>query len=499
MRKYHWLSLLGLLISFPLTARDFSYTYEGSTVNYNILDEDAKTCEVRSVDIDNSGKLIIPEIAIDGDSQYSVVAIHGDASFGHSITSVSIPKSINRIPYNPFRSSFSLTEINVDPDNPNFASYKGALYNKELTELIAVAGGSDGNFEIPNSVIRVCQFAFGGCMKLKSITIPNSVEYIEYLAFWACNSLTSLTFPASVTEIEQPLWDCQSMTEINVDPDNLNFASFEGALYSKGKKDLIAVANGIKGALVIPSSVKTIKDRAFFGCRYLTSVLIPGSVEEIGEFSFQLCAPLTDIYVASDNPNYSSFEGALYNKDQSVLMRVGEGREGHFVIPPSVEKIGSNAFSDCYNLTSVFISASVKEIDVWAFHNIRGMNVYCAAKNPPSCAENAFDENNYKYGTLYIPVGSKPSYELFSVWPNFKNIVEFDFAGIDDVVDSESSTSLQVKDGRICVMNKPAKGDVTVYTIQGQIVAQTFSEEVDGLPSGIYIVTVGSRYFKVIL
>lgn len=313
-----------------------------------------------------------------------------------------------------------------------------------------------------------------------------------------CDELTSMTIPASVIQIGPVAFGwCISLMEINVDPNNLNYASFEGALYNKELTDLIIVANGKKGKFVIPTSVSTIEDYAFAGCEYLTSIIITASVMEIGDFIWG-CWSLTDIYVAPDNPNYSSFEGALYNKDKSVLVRVGEGRKGQFVIPSSVEKIGYCAVYSCDNLTSVFIPGSITEIDRHAFAGSDNLKkIYCDAENPPSCAEDAFIEYNYEESTLYVPVGAKSVYEQADPWHNFKNIVESDFAGIDAIAASEKSISIKVEHGRICVMNKPAESAVKVYSTQGRMVAQTCSDEISGLPSGIYIVTVGARSFKV--
>lgn len=490
--------MLGLLISFQLVARDFSYTYEGNTLTYTVLDENAKTCEVKN-GYDASGKLTIPETAIDGVSKYSVVAIDCYAFGSNSgITSVMIPISVTKIPFNPFSGQRSLTEINVDPDNPSFSSYKGALFNKELTKLIAVGGGWKGKFVIPNSVIEINLGAFSGCIKLKSVTIPNSVSYIGIQAFAECYELTSVTIPASVIQIGPLAFDlCFSLMEINVDSNNLNYASFEGALYNKELTDLIIVGNGKKGKFVIPTSVGTIADYAFFDCAYLTSIIIPASVMEIGEDFIERCWSLTDIYVAPDNPNFSSFEGALYNKDKSVLVRVCQGKKGQFVIPSSVEKIGDSAILWCDNLTSVFIPESITEIERHAFGNCLSLKkIYCVAETPPSCAEDAFEGGAIE-GTLYVPVGAKSVYEQVDPWRNFKNIVESDFAGIDAVAASESSVTLKVENGRIFVMNKPVESVIKVYSTQGWMVAQTFSEEVSGLPSGIYIVTVGARSFKV--
>lgn len=50
------LALLGVLLAQPVIAqdledeaRDFTYEYEGQTLTYTVLDEDAKTCETKRV------------------------------------------------------------------------------------------------------------------------------------------------------------------------------------------------------------------------------------------------------------------------------------------------------------------------------------------------------------------------------------------------------------------------------------------------------------------
>lgn len=500
MKKY-LLSILGLLIFFPFVARDFSYTYDGKTLTYSVLDESIKTCEVKAGN-NASGNLTIPEIAIDGDSQYSVVAIGHDAFFNaKDLTSVTIPKSVTDIFSNPFLNSASLNEIIVDSENPNFISDNGALYNKELTKLLAVGGGSRGQFVIPNSVTQINQFAFGYCDKLKSVTIPNSIKYIGLRAFLSCCGLTSLTIPASVTLIEPMAFDdCRSLTEIKVSPYNPNYASFEGALYNKRKTDLIAVGGGKKDIFVIPDFVNTIKDYVFYGCHYLTSITIPGSVSTIGKYSFDGCDSLTDINVAPENPDYASLDGVLYNKSLYFLIRVGEGRKGHFIMLSRIS-IDELAFYNCNKLTSLFFPDTSRDIyiDDFAFENTGNLKrVYCAAEIPPSCSKNGFGEKIHE-GTLYVPVGAKSVYEQADPWRNFKNIVEFDFAGIDAVGAAESSLTIKIENGRIFVVNKPAESAVKVYSLLGRMVAQTCGDEIVGLPSGIYIVIVGTRSFKVIL
>lgn len=64
------------------------------------------------------------------------------------------------------------------------------------------------------------------------------------------------------------------------------------------------------------------------------------------------------------------------------------------------------------------------------------------SKVPIKIHENGFflstDEvNTFNNATLYVPKGTKVKYQEADVWKNFKNIVEFEPSGIDDIVADE--------------------------------------------------------------
>ena len=67
---------------------------------------------------------------------------------------------------------------------------------------------------IPNSMERIGKSAFDGCTSLTSITIPNSVTSIGNFAFGGCSALTSITIPNSVTTIECLFPLCTSLTSV---------------------------------------------------------------------------------------------------------------------------------------------------------------------------------------------------------------------------------------------------------------------------------------------
>ena len=122
--------------------------------------------------------------------------------------------------------------------------------------------------------------------------------------------------------------------------------------------------------LVLPDNLVTINDFAFRGCEGLIEIDIPSKVNYVGYAAFDLCSSLTTINVDSDNLNYCSVNGILYNKDMTSLLRYPEGKkDDYFSIPEGVTEIGSHAFYRCSNLTNVVMPESVTIIGYYAFYD----------------------------------------------------------------------------------------------------------------------------------
>ncbi|MDE6811000.1 MAG: hypothetical protein K2J15_01485, partial [Muribaculaceae bacterium] len=73
------------MLALPAFARDFSYTFEGKTLTYTVIDEESKTCRTKEgfgiyPGNDVSGDLTIPATVSDETSNYTVTEI-GALSF----------------------------------------------------------------------------------------------------------------------------------------------------------------------------------------------------------------------------------------------------------------------------------------------------------------------------------------------------------------------------------------------------------------------------------
>ncbi len=141
--------------------------------------------------------------------------------------------------------------------------------------------------------------------------------------------------------------------------------------------------NGSATEVTIPSTIDgnkvTIVREAFMNCDFITSVTVPESVEvfptanesissafDQGIYSFYGCTSLESIYVSDGNNNFSSYDGALYNKEKTKLLLCPEGKNS-IDIPDSVDFIATESFSNCTLLKSVKIPEKVTWIGDWAF------------------------------------------------------------------------------------------------------------------------------------
>ena len=224
---------------------------------------------------------------------------------------------------------------------------------------------------IPNSVTSIGGGAFYGCSGLTSVTISNSITSISAETFYGCSGLTSVTIPNSVTSID---WG------------------------------------------------------SFQGCRGLTSVTIPSSVTSIGGYAFRDCSGLTSVKVSIID------KSAFLNNNVANLIRGAIGmpivliddsgeRIKDFIVPNDISSIGDYAFYNCSGLTSVTIPASVTSIGGFAFDGCSPRFLIVYRAEPALLGENVFNVDYYT--ELYVPKGSKTSYESTGQWKDFKTIIEF--------------------------------------------------------------------------
>ncbi len=363
----------------------------------------------------------------------------GDYAFNgcNKLTSVVIPKSVATIGGFAFSGCIELTiyceaeeRQNGWSSNWNYIDCPVVWNYKEQN-----ASSGDLSWEVTSdNEITIVDVVSG----VTNIVIPEKIEgkpvtAISECAFYNCTSLKSIVIPNSVTSIGKCAFSgCASLENIEVDKGNQNYCSIDGSLYSKDEKTLIQYAPGKKDtSFIIPSSITTIGDYAFYDCDNLAIVIISSSVITIGSYAFSYCESLTIYCEAEIQPSGWSFNWNNSNcpvvwnytkniddlrwkvtsDNEIIIVGVVDGVtsivipaeiEGKVVtaignsafsgnaslesvvIPNSVTSIGSRAFYNCTNLASVIIPNSVTTIGSYAFEYCNNLTIYCEAESQPS-------------------------------------------------------------------------------------------------------------------
>lgn len=281
-------------------------------LHYSIL-EDGTSVELIPIheSMDYPTSVNIPSTVAQNGKEYTVVGI-GDYAFNNwrELTSVTIPETVTYIGNNAF-SSTAIQSINL-----------------------------------PEGLKSIGDYAFAWT-PISEVVLPEGLEKIGASGFWNCGSLRGISIPASVIEIGRSAFGaCWNFATIEVAAENPSYTSAENVLYNKDMTTLM-LAGSDKETIDIPSTVTSIAEDAMHACGRLQTLNLPASVLYIGDGNITNMGGLQTINVDSDNQNYSSIDGVLYNKEQTELIVMPRASEiSDFTVPAAVRSIGYEALGN---------------------------------------------------------------------------------------------------------------------------------------------------------
>jgi len=142
------------------------------------------------------------------------------------------------------------------------------------------------------------------------------------------------------------------------------------------------------------------------------------SITSIGSQAFYNCFGLTSVTIPSSVTSIGS-QAFSYCSDLTSI-----------TIPSSVTSIGSSAFSSCTGLTTVTIPSSVTSIGSYAFFNCSGLDLIYAYSLTPIDLTNSSHVFSYVFTkptnatyTLYVPYSSINLYKAANQWKDLINII----------------------------------------------------------------------------
>lgn len=351
----------------------------------------------------DSGEVVIPK-TIEGYEVKGIGARYSGAAVFQGftgITSIVIPDSVISIDGSAFDGCTSLAEITVSPDNKNYSSVDGVLFNKDGSELIVYPKGNGRSaYTVPDGVTSISGSAFSGCTSLKEIVIPDSVTSIGESAFSGCTSLSKVKLSNNLRIIqERTFYDCTSLAEIVI-PDSVTEISgridteyYGGAFIGCTSLAEIVIPDSVTkigvsaflgctslSKVKLPKNLTSINSDVFYGCTSLTEITIPDSVTKIGSSAFSGCTSLSKV----DLPKTLTTIEAGTFRDCTSLAEID--------IPDSVTEIGWSAFEGCTSLAEIAIPDSVTEIWWRAFYGCTSLSKVDLPKNLTTIESRTFSD-----------------------------------------------------------------------------------------------------------
>ena len=299
-----------------------------------------------------------------------------DNAFTHgTYESVRIPKSVTAIGESAFSYCASLKSVTFE-ENSGLSSI-GANAFRSCAALTEIA--------IPSGVTEIGDGAFEYCETLASITFAKDsrLASIGADAFQSCSALTKIAIPSGVTEVGSRAFElCYTLAEVwnyselpiavggsefgqvanyakNVytsDEESRQTWTAEGYLFYEDETvSYLIDYRGGETELTLPA--ESPKGRAYQIGQYAfnnsdpISIHIPADVNGIDANAFKDVFSLKSITVAEENPEFSSQNGILYNKEKTKFVYVPSTIEGEVVIPRGISSIANGRFSECTSLT----------------------------------------------------------------------------------------------------------------------------------------------------
>lgn len=304
---------------------------------------------------------------------------------------------------------------------------------------------------LPEGLTEIGDGAFSYAINLESVNIPSSLRKLGVYSFSDCIALKTspLILPEGLEKIPAACFlNCESLSEVSL-PSTVRYIgeiAFYGAKINK---------------VNFKEGLQTMETAAFYATNLEEVVLPESCLEFIGSHHFALSHKLKKLNLPS---RLTTIPGCFACND-IMLEEVN--------IPLTVETIESDVFSGCYPLREIALPEGLREIKSNAFWYCNSVKelvlpstltylggascqylqlleaIYCKASVPPTCDYDPWNKGrNHTFGPIsetpgdlctpndipvYVPMGTKHLYETAFGWNYFKNYIEMDMTGIEDI------------------------------------------------------------------
>lgn len=314
--------------------------------------------------------------------------------FAEQSLPITLGENVKYIGYCAF-SSIPAESFEVAEENPYYTSADGLLMNKSKTTVLSSPARKSGSVTLPESTTTVAPYAFEHT-DITELILPDSLTSISNNA--GCPfGLEHLSIGAGLTE-----WDYSGYNKavIEVSTENPAFTVKDGVLFNKEMTTLYMYpSTAAAESYTVPEGVEEIASNAFgYNCDALHAVTLSSTVKTVYRDSFGL-PHLEALNAADGNPDFSSDDGMLYNKDGTILYLCPKEKKGTVRIAGTARTIGAQAMEsiDLDAADAVIIPEGVEKIEGGNFRSVYGnegaLQVYLPA-TLTEISEASFTEND---------------------------------------------------------------------------------------------------------
>ena len=331
-------------------------------------------------------------------------------------------------------------------------------------------------FEEDSRCYYIGTYAFYNNTTVKHLEIPEAFTSIGSSPFYYLSNVEYIEFRADNCTIDN------LFSSVATNPTNVKVVITENVsnipnnfLYNKSKVTSIEIEN------IKSSSLKNIDYRAFYNNKF-TTFIMPDTVKTVGDQAFYGCTALADFSISQTIQTIGA--SAFYNC--SLLYDI--------VIPNTCTSIGDSAFYNCQGLRLVSIGKNVTTIGTNAFYGVINLEdfIYNATNVGDSIGS----------AGMMAKAGTNTNGTRVTIASNVKRIPNYlcgtdstsNVLNISNVEFEESSQCMEIGTGAFRYSYaKTCNIPDTVITIKDYAFAYTVLDETFIMPSGIQ--SIGSYAF----
>ncbi len=330
-----------------------------------------------------------------------------------TLTSVSIPNTMEEIGENAFKQCTALSTLRFAPGS---------------------------------KLKTIGKYAFQGCSSITSLTIPDGLKNIGDGAFCGLKNLKYLTMSGEVDGSGWiDWWSIDTLTLTGTYVMGRAPADKDGYIWY----DTLPGRNARK--VILSEGITSIDDYAFNRCQNLEQLVLPTSLQTIGAYAFYYCDSLEQLALPA---GLRTIDAHTFEKCRNLV---------DVTIPDSLQTLGQDCFKDCDKLQLIDMS-KVPDTFIEQWTCLTGMATFPdwlvrATNGKAEIYWDLMDEDGTYYGMAYQDRSSRQWYLHAFETGKFRIICQDSYTGI------RGSKEIEIKTG---IVIRPAD---TGYLVSGSKLA----------------------------